>query len=440
MIQEIARKMVCGVLVFLAIVHFSGWAGAGDLTTFASFNGGDGSSPAASVIFDSQGNMYGTTRGDGANGGGTIWEIAKGTNTITTLASFPAPGGVSDYASSLVVDGHGNLYGTLTGTAQTSTAFELAKGSGAITPLASFNTSNGVFGTALDANGNLFGTTTGAGGDGSHSLGTVWEIVKGSGAATTLYSFTGTSGLAGSSPNGAYPFSGATLDANGNLYGTTTGGGANDQGTVYEIFKGSHAITTLASFGPGGGYEPVSGVTIDSHGNLFGTTVAGGPFGFGGDGEVWEIAKGSGTLTVLAYFNGVDGQNPMANLTVDAQGNIFGTTLNGGAYGHGTLFEIAAPILGGANTITLLGSFNSMYASGTGTYGGATIGADGNLYGTTNGGSSNDGTVWTYGIAPVPEPSSVVLLLAGIVTASGFYSIRRRGLEAPCVEVLLRNT
>src|SRR5665213_3234984 len=258
--------------------------------------------------------------------------------------------------STLAVDSIGNLYGTASrgGASGDGTIFEIAKGSGTITTLASFNGTNGAnteAGVTLDASGNLYGTTFNGG---SSNAGTVFEIAKGSGTITTLVSFDGS--------NGANPSAGVTLDAAGDLYGTTDGGGDSSDGTVFEIAKGSGTIKTIASFNGTNGAGPLAGVTLDASGNLYGTTVDGGD---SNDGTVLEIAKGSGTITTLASFNLTNGANPSAGVALDASGNLYGTT------NEGTVFKIAK----GSGTITTL------IANGASILGGVTLDASGNLYG-----------------------------------------------------------
>ena len=354
------------------------------LTTLASFNGTNGAGPNAGVTLDANGDLFGTTDAPNASSEGTVWEIANGSSTITTLAFFDGTdGGVPN---GVTLDANGNLFGTAAedGAYGDGTVWEIANGTGAITTLASFNGTNGAGpagGVTLDSNGNLFGTA----GGGAYGDGTVWEIANGSGTITTLASFNITNGWA--------PYGGVTFDANGNLFGTTGAGGTNDQGTVWEIANGSKTITTIASFNGTNGANPEGGVSIDASGNLFGTAAGGGAYGYG---TVWEIANGSGTITTLASFDDLsNGDLPQAGVTLDANDDLFGTTEEGPAVGNGTVWELA----NGSGTITNLASFNG--TNGAGPTAGVTFDANGDLFGTTSqGGANSDGTVFEIG-APV---------------------------------------
>ena len=179
----------------------------------------------------------------------------------------------------------------------------------------------------LDGQGNLYGTTEYGG---ANNDGTVFEIAKGSNTITIPAVFNGT--------NGAYPQGDLVLDAQGNLYGTTAGGPPGSYGTVFEIDKGSKTSSppsprltapTRRIRWPG--------VVLDGQGNLYGTTLGLET----NDGTVFEIASGSNNITTLASFNGTDGAHPLGNLTLDAQGNLYGTTFVGGAYNYGTVFELS---------------------------------------------------------------------------------------------------
>jgi len=236
---------------------------------------------------------------------------------------------------------------------------------------------------------------------------------------TDLASFNGT--------NGDFPQAGVIFDSSGNLYGTTVDGGANGFGTVYEIAKGSTAITDIASFKFANGATPQAGVTFDSSGNLYGTTGQGGA---NSDGVVYEIANGSAAITDLASFNGTNGVFPQAGVTFDSSGNLYGTTVDGGANGFGTVYEIAK----GSAAITDLASFN--FANGAQPIGGVTFDSSGNLYGTTqNGGAyknTNSGNLNNLGVvyeiagagSPVPETSSAISL--GLLLLFGTGGLLRR--------------
>jgi uncharacterized repeat protein (TIGR03803 family) len=355
------------------------------LTALGSFDGTNGTGPqSGGATFDANGNLFGTTFSGGANGVGTVWELAKGSGTITALASFNTTDGGGPLAGA-TLDANGNLYGTDLGSGgnDSGAVWELAKGSGTITTLAPFKRTNGdepYGGATLDANGDLFGTTIGGGNPGGGGAGVVWELAKGSSTIMALAAFN----LSSQSVYG-----GATLDANGNLFGTTGLGGTNNMGSVWELAPGSHTITTLASFDGTDGNLPHAGATLDANGDLFGTASFGGANNMG---TVWELAKGSSTITALASFNEPNGQQPLGGVTFDANGNLYGTTAFGGANSTGAVWELAK----GSGAITALASFDST-AGGNGgdSKAAVTIGADGNLYGTADGGGAHgQGTVW----------------------------------------------
>jgi uncharacterized repeat protein (TIGR03803 family) len=371
--------------------------GSGTINILASFNGANGSAPFSALIVDGSGNLYGTTAYGGANGDGTVFEVAQGSGTISTLATFDGSDG-SDSVAPLIMDSSGNLYGTARGGTGYSpnisygTVFEVAQGSGTITTLATFSGTNGAFPTAglvRDTSGNLYGT----------SDDTVFEVAQGSGTITTLMQ---------ASVNGAnsvYPSGALIMDSSGNLYGTTNGG-ANGVGAVFELAPGSGAISTLASFLAPNGAVPHGGLIVDSSGNLYGTTSTGGPSGAG---TVFEMAPGTGTITTLAAFNGTNGASPLGALTMDGNGNLYGTTNAGGASGDGTVFELAH----GSGTITTLATFNG--ANGLDPLGGLIRDNSGNLYGATiDGGASGQGTVFE-----VVHGNSTITTLASFNVANG---------------------
>ena len=334
---------------------------AADLTTLVNFNGTNGADPFGVLITDANGNLFSTTGGGGAypggpyGGFGTVLEITKTSSgyasTPTTLASFNGTDGEGPFGG-LIADANGNLFGVTAhgGANGLGTVFEIAKTSSgyASTPttLVSFNGTDGAypFGTLIaDANGNLFGTTSGGGAN--VNGGTVFEIAKtSSGYASTptiLYTFCAKTNCT----DGAFPYAGLIADANGNLFGTTYLGGAYAFGTVFEIAKTARGYvrtpTTLVSFKGTDGDQPTGGLIADAKGNLFGVTHYAGANGHGTVFEVAKTARGYvRTPTTLVSFKGTDGAYPTGGLIADANGNLFGTTQMGGAYGDGTVFKL----------------------------------------------------------------------------------------------------
>jgi uncharacterized repeat protein (TIGR03803 family) len=365
----------------------------GLLSTVATFNGDNGDLPQTGLVADSSGNLFSIAAD-------RIFEIALGTGTITTLATFNGANG-SDALATPMLDSSGNLFGAthLGGAFNDGTVWELPKGSGMITTVASFNGTNGnspYGGVIEDGSGNLFGTTAEGG---AFNEGTIFEVPKGSGTIITLASVN-------DSPisrmHGAEPLTGLVMDSGGNLFGTTASDFAPVYGTIFEVQKGTNAITTLATFNGSDGTGPFGQLTIDSSGNLFGTTY----LKFGSPvtpGTVFELPRGSSTVNTLATFTGLNGAFPNGPLVEDAAGNLFGTTGNGGPayappgnYGIGTVFEVPK----GSGTAITLVSFNG--ANGTNPYAELIEDSSGNLLGTTNeGGALDDGTVFSVATNPV---------------------------------------
>jgi len=344
---------------------------------------GDGRWPGAGVIFDQNGNLYGTTSEGGASDWGSVYELtADGREKV--LYSFGRRNKDGQYPfASLVFDKEGNLYGTTSvgGAHLNGTVFEITA-AGKEKVLHSFHKSDGstpVAGVIFDQNGNLYGTTTRGG---AHGGGTVFEITA-AGKEKVLHSFGSQSG------DGFLPYAGLVFDGNGNLYGTTTQGGAHGNGTVFEI-TAAGTEKVLHSFDPraGDGYNPGAGLIFDNEDNLYGTTSQGGPYGYG---TVFEITA-AGTEEVLYSFGSQsgDGSNPEADLVFDQNGNLYGTTYVGGAYDLGTVYELTADGLE-----KVLYSFGSQPGDGSNPLSGVIFDKEGNLYGTTfEGGAYNYGTVF----------------------------------------------
>jgi len=334
------------------------------LNALVTFNGTNGSIPedVGSLAADVNGNLFGTTTGLFTAGHGTVFEVKVDSSTATgyattptTLVSFNGANGATPIGG-LIADAHGNLFGTTSagGVHNNGTVFEVKVDSTtatgyATTPttLVNFaNVADAFAGLIMDASGNLFGTSF-LGGTTVY-FGTVYEVKVDSTTATG-YASTATVLVSFNQANGQYPNGTLILDPNGDLLGTTSFGGANYScppvglcGTVFEIKTDSttatgyaNTPTVLASFnGADGGY-PEGSLMADAHGNLFGTTYAGGPFFACSDGcgTVFELKTDSTTATgyastpiTLVSFNSTDGQGPVAGLIADANGSLFGST------------------------------------------------------------------------------------------------------------------
>lgn len=361
--------------------------------------------PAAGVISDRSGNLYGTTTVGGEYGGGLVFELMPGKDgswTQRILHTFGA--NVADgYApqAKLVFDPSGNLYGTTNsgGSMNFGTVFELSPSVGGgwtETVLHSFDQTDGANprgALILDNAGNIYGTTA-AGGNGIDCVncGEVFELVRGTGgrwAERSLHAFSAEGGL--------LPSCALAFDAAGNLYGTTEGGGAFNSGTVFKLTpkNGQWTETVLHSFKQSAtdGNTPFAGVILDAAGNLYGTTYYGGLYASGTAFELTPGSDGNWTETVLHDFGAAgDGIGPQyGGLIIDTAGNLYGTTGYGGA-GFGTVFELTLAEAGTWSENLLLAFTGE---NGDDPTGGLDFDEQGNLYGTTfYGGIYSDGTVF----------------------------------------------
>ena len=318
----------------------------GALSTVVSFTGANGDDPWA-VTSDAAGDLFGTTANGGAHDAGTVYEIAKSTGTLTTLATFTGANGADPFGT-VISDAAGDLFGTtyVGGAHGDGTVYEIAKSTGTLTTLATFTGANGANpegSLTIDAEGDLFGITVNGG---AHGDGTVYEIAKSTGKLTTLATFTG--------GNGSAPERTLTIDAAGDLFGTTYSGGAHNDGTVFEIVKSTGALITLATFTGANGASPLSDLLIDAAGDLFGTTELGGA---DNGGTVFEIAKSTGLLSTLATFTDASGEELDGGLTINSAGDLFGTTFYGAGNADGTVFElpatfVATPVVDDTTTVT----------------------------------------------------------------------------------------
>jgi len=334
--------------------------GGYDETLLYEFTGGsDGANPNGGLVFDGRGNLYGATYGGGAYGYGTVFELSpNGMNwEETVIYSFGGTGGDGNNPSTagVVFDTHGNLYGTTSvgGGSGDGTVFELSPSGGGWTEtiLHSFDSTDGniLFSPVMvDAAGNVFGTTELGG---AYNWGTVFELVRTRAGweEKVLHSFGAPSGD-GIEPNAVKLIS----DQNGNIYGTTylaVAGccGFYASGTVWELVYSqatrSYSYEILHAFQvPGDGGLAFGGVAMDRLGNLYGVTRRGGAYG---GGIVYRLTRsGSGWNYGIDYSftSGTDGGEPTGNLLIDNM-HIYGMTNRGGAYigsgfGAGVVFEV----------------------------------------------------------------------------------------------------
>jgi uncharacterized repeat protein (TIGR03803 family) len=360
-----------------------------DLTTLVTFNGANGAQPLGGLAFDSAGNLYGTTHGGGWNDYGTAYELNQSNGmALTTLVQFTGGNGFWP-AGNLLLGNDGTLYGTtfMGGANGWGTAFALGGATHqALTILANFqyDGTNGIYpvgNLVQDAAGNIYGVTN-EGGTPS-GFGTVYEL-SGVNHTTLTYllNFDQFHGVQSTNPN-----TGLMIDAAGNLYGTGGSGNFN-YGNLFELSGADHqTLSVLAGFGGANGAYPAGTPVMDGAGNIYGTTTSGGAHG---QGTIYELSADHQTFTTLHDFNSADGASPSGALLIDAAGQIFGTTAGGGADGMGTVFRLSAD----HQTLTTLATFNGA-GNGSGPVGSLTVDALGNLYGTTNGGGgSNQGTVF----------------------------------------------
>ena len=375
------------------------------------------SAPSSGLVTDAAGNAYGATYKGGNHDSGTVYEISPTTGFHTIFRFSRNGNGGRQPMGNLVLDAAGNLYGTtFYGGASNlcggcgGTVFELTPSNDgglwkeivlySFCSLADCTDGAGpMAGVIFDALGNLYGTTQMGG---PNIGGTVFKLSPSPSGWTesVLHGFSG-------SNDGANPFGKLIFDSTGNLYGTTTGGGISGSGgIVFELSPQGDVWdeTILYSFNPNDddGYSPKAGVTFDSAGNLYGTTYLGGEFELG---TVFELSPGAGGIwseQILHSFRGVgedgpiDGSSPQSNIIIDAEGNLYGTTLYGGCLGDacGSVFEVFKTPRRRLVKGRLFG-FPVGGALGAQPTGYLTFDNAGNIYGTTMvGGKNNDGVVF----------------------------------------------
>lgn len=336
----------------LLLVCAAAISASAQLTTLASFNktnGRDPGWPGSPFVQGTNGNFYDTTAAGGAMDEGTVFAMTPA-GKISTLYSF--------CSQPKCTDGAGPNAGLIQAT-----------------------------------NGNFYGTTDGGG---ANDFGTVFELTP-AGKLTTVYNFCSVSGCS----DGANPSGGLIQGSDGNFYGPTAVGGTFGAGSVFKLTPAG-AFATLASFDLTNGKDPAFGSLIQaSDGNFYGTTLAGGANtacgGNGGCGTVFKMTP-RGALTIVYSFcaqtNCTDGYELFGGLVEGSDGNLYGTTAEGGANGYGTVFKLST-----TGALTTLHSFDS-YPDGAYPEAALIQGTDGNFYGTTPQGGTNGVAGTVFQITP----------------------------------------
>ncbi len=336
----------------------SGW----EETVIYSFSGVDGWEPAAALVFDKLGNLFSTTRSGGAYGGGVAFELnpsATGEWTETVLHNFGNGDDGINPLSELIFDDEGNLYGTTAisgGKRKGGIVYKLSPGQDGWTETilyafpASFSGPDGdgpAGGVVIDRDGRLYGNTSYGG---AYGHGAVYELVPSSESykERLIYSF--------DVYDGQQPSSTLVMDLNGTLYGTTSYGGNSPAcsygcGTVFSLTRGAHGKWTenvlLSLSGSADGSTAVGPVAFDREGNLYAAAEYDGVHRRGSVFELTPASSGKWQETVLhsfdfQYRNGKDGESPYAGVIFD-RGRVFGTTASGGIHDDGIVFEIMPP-------------------------------------------------------------------------------------------------
>jgi uncharacterized repeat protein (TIGR03803 family) len=403
------RSLATSAVIFMLAT--AAWAVSNEKILYT-LTSEEGINPAASLIFDANGALYGTTTAGGQSSCGAVFQVSptgNGAWSESTLHSFacgPADGKAPQ--SALLFDLAGNLYGTTSngGSDDCGIVFELTPLSGGgWTESVLYDFGSGDKGhvhgchpysnLVFDAAGKLYGTTNSGGGgitEGScdHGCGVVFQLSAQGGGWTesVLHSFRGRNN------DGENPFAGLVMDSAGSLYGTTFSGGSVFGGTIFRLTpnQGSWKESVLYNFRGGrDGANPYAGLVFDHAGALYGTTVNG---GISSVGTVFQLAPASGGKwkeSVLHSFapGGTDGFYPFDGVILDAAGNAYGTTQFGGALkrglkGTGTVFKLA-PNSGGEWKEEIVFDFSARERADQmqrNPFGGLVSDANGNFFGT----------------------------------------------------------
>ncbi len=415
---SVLRATSALAIVFALTLVASPTGQAQTFSVIHAFTGADGGNPHAGVTYKA-GSFFGTTASGGSgcsgDGCGVVYQMTRVGNNWSTSPIFLFPGvegGISPQAR-VVFGSDGHLYGTTFGGGNMNqntqgNVFKLTP------PLSICKTANcfwtenvlytfdgfqsggepGYGDLIWDQQGNIYGTST----EGSENGGVVYELQPSGNSWTEIPIH-----VFSSIPDGYASFGGVIWGSNGNLFGTTAGGGTHDEGTVFELTYQvgvGWTKTILHSFQLDvDGANPFGGLVSDSSGNLYGSTTAD---GVAGGGTIFELSPAGDTWTfkLLYNFSGVEHSNcgPFANLTLDAAGNLYGTTRCDGANGLGNVFKLTNTPNGWVYTslYDLTGGSDGSYP-----YSNVTFDENGNLYGTAYDGGNFGGSCGQYGCGVV---------------------------------------
>ncbi len=384
------------------------------------------------------GNFYGVTDSGGTNDYGTAFKVTTN-GTLTTLYSFTGGNDGGYPVAGLVQAGDGNFYGSTEqdGSGYGGTLFRITPG-GTLTTLVSFN--NG--GPActpeaemvLDAAGNMWGTTEDAPPEGG---GTIFVLTTND-QFNIIFTFPTTDESDLISPDGDMPVAALVLGSDGNMYGTAQQGGSASQdsnvmgyGTIYGVTLSGFGL--LYSFTGGidsgssihDGSQPEAALVQGGDGNFYGTTADGGTnvdsYGFG-CGTVFKVATNGTLITLHAFTGGSDGMHPVTPLVQGPDGNFYGTTSGGGTNQGGTIFQI-----------TPAGALTTLFSAGGSSLGGSPNGLikgkDGNLYGTTGGGT----IIRLSGITPTKPGVTITNVTAGMVVSNAAFTVMGTATDSVAV-------
>ncbi len=421
-LRDLSRSLVrLSLIEALLVLIISASSLAQTFAVLHTFTGDDGSSPFAGVTVDGSGNLYGTTKYGGMTscdlGCGIVFQLTpqgSGWN-FAPLYKFAGPSDGKAPIARVVFGPDGRLYGTtlLGGNSMVNggTVFSLTPSSAVCqspcsrskTTLWSFGQSQdndglnpGYGDLVFDSAGNIYGTTEQGGSTRllcGPGCGTVYLLsrAQGSWSETLIYQF--------EDGPGYHPYAGVAFDGNGNLYGTAPYGGSANWGIAYELMpsNGSWSPAIVHDFlDQSDGGLPSAGLLPDSAGNLYGATGSGGS---GRGGTVFELSPMGLSWMIQVLYSFDFPAHPWANLTMDAAGNLYGTTISGGRFSHGNVFKLTRT--DDSWTYTSLYDFTGGSDGGS-PYGSVALDAAGNLYGTAEeGGSNSDECLTTNGCGVV---------------------------------------